>query len=116
MNLHPTKESTPCGQAEGTSETIKPSNSKRKLCEDDIRLCRALLARQQASRKELEPMVSTYIPNQIKSLRDNFGFEICMTRFKYNPLKPGKWYGVFSFTSADRLRALQLLGSQECNT
>jgi hypothetical protein len=115
MNQHPTNENAPGVQAEGIAKISNDANFKRNLCEYEVRLCRELLARPQASRKELEPFVSTYICNQIKSLRDDFGFEICMSRFKYNPLKPSKWYGVFSFTKGDRVKASQLLEDQKCS-
>jgi hypothetical protein len=106
------KEEPPGVQAEGVHIETNIVNFTRSLCEHEARLCRELLARQQASRKELEPLVSSYICNQIKSLRDDFDFEICMVKFKYDHLKPRKWYGVFSFTIADRLKAVQLLGLQ----
>jgi hypothetical protein len=109
------KNETPGEQAEGIQVKTNSLNFKRTLCEYELRLCRELLARPQASRKELEPMVSTYIPNQIKSLRDDFNFEISMARFKYDLLRPAKWYGVFSFTKADRLKASQLLKDQKCS-
>lgn len=116
MNEHNCpKNETPGEQAEGVQVKTNSFNFKRTLCEYEARLCRELLARPQASRKELEPFVSTYICNQIKSLRDDFDFEICMARFKYNPLKPSKWYGVFSFTKADRVKASQLLKDQKCS-
>jgi hypothetical protein len=109
------KNETPGEQAEGVQVKTNSFNFKRTLCEYEARLCRELLARPQASRKELEPMVSTYIPNQVKSLRDDFDFEISMARFKYDLLKPAKWYGVFSFTKGDRVKASQLLEDQKCS-
>jgi len=74
------------------------------------RMTRMLLAAPSGlSMNELLPIGTTWAANQIKELRDWYGFTLPMQRHKYDPHNPAKWYGIFSLSDSDRVRALQLL-------
>lgn len=98
----------------GTVELIENQTKKSKfntLCPKLERLLRMLLAEPHGlSLIQLLPIGTTWASNQIKELRDWYGFTLPMQRHKYDPQNPAKWYGIFSLSDSDRVKALQLLG------
>ena len=81
------------------------------LCPKLERLIRMLLAEPNGlSLIELLAIGTTWASNQIKAMRDGYGFELPMKRHHYDPQNPRKWYGIFSLSDSDRAKALQLLG------
>jgi hypothetical protein len=91
--------------------TIKPKFNT--LTEREERLARLLIDKPQGvTRKECEPLIgTTYAPNIVKTLRDDYGLRIPCTLVKSRD-RDGKpcTYGVYAFTSESRSKALQLLG------
>jgi hypothetical protein len=83
------------------------------LTEREERLARLLIDKPQGvTRKECEPLIgTTYAPNIVKALRDDYGLRIPCELVKARD-RDGKpcTYGRYALASESRPKALQLLG------
>ena len=109
----PNKNRPDAGHIGVVTKTITNETKFTTLTEREERLARLLIDKPEGvTRKESEPLVgTTYVPNVVKSLRDDYGLRIACELVKTRD-RDGKpcTYGRYALASESRPKALQLLG------
>lgn len=112
----PTQNRPDAGHIGAVTKTITDMIKFTTLTEREERLARLLIDKPQGvTRKECEPLIgTTYAPNVVKSLRDDYGLRIPCTLVKSRD-RDGKpcTYGRYALASESRPKALQLLNGSK---